>query len=122
MMQALDNPWAEKIGHTVHNPGMAPGASDFKKAFLDRTAKLREGWGGSQADMAEALGIRTSNYEKYETRTPLPHYLIPRFAQIVEVEISFLFTGRARLRRSGTPAPATLTKRGRNRSLSAKKS
>lgn len=120
-MQALDNWSAEKNGQPVQNARMDDGASTFKRAFLNRTRELREKTGRTQADMAEALGIPKATYEKNETRTLLPHYLIPRFAQIVQTDIAFMFTGRGQSRPLDTTPLPPAQKRGGNRSISAKK-
>jgi len=36
--------------------------------------------------MAEALGIESDRYKKYETRTPMPHWLIARFCLLTDSE------------------------------------
>jgi transcriptional regulator with XRE-family HTH domain len=65
----------------------------FNEAFVERTRLLRLQTGRSQASMAELLGVSLDNYKKYEKRTPLPHYLMPRFAAIIPVDVEFLVTG-----------------------------
>jgi len=47
----------------------------------------------TQADIARALGISLGAYQKYETRTPLPHHLVEEFAKITGVAIGALFGG-----------------------------
>lgn len=115
-------PVGRKNGQTVQNRRMDDGVSLFHAAFLRRTRELRKKWGGSQADMAEALGISQAVYEKNETRTLLDHHLIPRFAQIVQADIAYLFTGRGQFRSGDATPEAPSLKRGRNRSLSTQKS
>jgi hypothetical protein len=44
--------------------------------------------------MATALGVPAERYRKYEYRSPLPHYLIERFALIVGRDIEFILTGK----------------------------
>lgn len=44
--------------------------------------------------MAAAIGVPFERYKKYETRSPMPAYLIPRFAQIVDRSMSYILTGR----------------------------
>ena len=70
-------------------------ARDFNAEFCARTRALREARGFNQEDMAEALGIPAYRYRKYEGRTPLPHYLIPRFSLIVGRDIEYIVTGRS---------------------------
>lgn len=51
--------------------------------FLARTREARERAGyETQAEMARALKMDPTRYSKYETRTPLPHYLLARFCQL----------------------------------------
>lgn len=52
--------------------------------------------------MAKALGIDRETYKQYETRTPLPHDMIPPFLELTGHDPWFLFTGR--------PAKETPTK------------
>jgi hypothetical protein len=49
--------------------------------------------------MATALGVPAERYRKYEYRSPLPHYLLERFALIVGRDLDYLLTGKV--------APAT---------------
>lgn len=44
--------------------------------------------------MATALGVPAERYRKYEYRSPLPHYLLERFALIVGRDVEYLLTGR----------------------------
>lgn len=44
--------------------------------------------------MATALGVPPERYRKYEYRSPLPHYLLERFALIVGREIEYVLTGK----------------------------
>lgn len=68
--------------------------SEFKKAFITRVREARDASPYNQRQMAELLGTSTANYEKYETRSCLPHHLIGRFALAVGVTVAFLLTGR----------------------------
>lgn len=94
--------------------------SDFKQAFIDRIRKSREATGWNQREMAEALHIPLKNYESYETRSLLPHYLVAQFARIARVPIEYLFTGRMpnRKRRAARPdmPPSPAPLRGRKAS------
>lgn len=71
-------------------------SAQFKGTFCARTKRLRAESGRTQTEMAELLGVTYETYKKYETRSPLPHFLIPRFAELVHVEIALMFTGRRR--------------------------
>lgn len=72
--------------------------AEFNKALFERVRSLRRGRGWTAAQMATALGIPADRYRKYEYRTPLPHFLIERFALIVGCDIDFVLTGRQQRR------------------------
>lgn len=72
---------------------------EFNEAFIGRVKRLREERGWTAERMAINLGIPPERYRKYEYRTPLPHYLIAPFADLVERDVEYLLTGR-------TSAPA----------------
>jgi transcriptional regulator with XRE-family HTH domain len=65
----------------------------FNAEMCGRLKRLREAKAWSQEQMATALGVPLERYRKYENRSPLPHYLIPRVALICNVTIRFLLTG-----------------------------
>ena len=80
-----------------HNVRMAKANDEtlFNQGYFSRVRWAREkklGWTAEQ--MATALGIPAERYRKYENRTPLPPYLIQRFALIAGVTIEFLLTGK----------------------------
>ncbi len=68
---------------------------EFTEAYIARVKKLREDRGWTSEQMATALGIPAERYRKYEYRTALPHYLVERFAQIVDRDVSYVLTGKA---------------------------
>lgn len=74
--------------------GPMEGKGTYLAAFLERTRRLRGEKGWTQAQMALALGIPEERYRKYETRTPLPHDLLERFALITGKSIHYIVTGR----------------------------
>lgn len=78
---------------------MNEGAAAFNTAFCDRVRALREGKGWTQEQMALALGISAERYRKYEKRSVMALYLLPRFAAIVECDLTYLVTGREPPRR-----------------------
>jgi len=80
-----------------------PTATAFRAAFcaVTREARLATGW--TQEQMATALGIPVARYGKYETRSPMPHEMLPRFAQITRQKVDHMFavaTARALHRRA----------------------
>jgi DNA-binding XRE family transcriptional regulator len=66
----------------------------FNDAMCARTHRLRNERGWTAAQMATALGVPAERYRKYEYRSPLPHYLIERFALIVGRDIEYVLTGK----------------------------
>ena len=71
------------------------GASAFKAVFIKRTATARERTGMSQDEMAVALGIGQGTYKNYETNRCLPHQHVATFCRISNIDIEWLYTGRA---------------------------
>jgi transcriptional regulator with XRE-family HTH domain len=60
--------------------------SQFVEGLLGRTRQARKGAGyATQADMARAMDMDPATYGKYETRTPLPYYLLPAFCSLTGV-------------------------------------
>jgi DNA-binding XRE family transcriptional regulator len=74
----------------------------FNDALCARVHRLRNERGWTAAQMAVALGVPPERYRKYEYRSPLPHYLLERFALIVGRDIEYVLTGN----RSTSRAPA----------------
>lgn len=68
--------------------------TEFDEMFVYRTKVLRALTGMDMKSMARALGIPYERYKKYETRSPLPHDLIERFALITRVPAEYVLTGR----------------------------
>lgn len=66
----------------------------FNEALVARTHRLRNERGWTAEQMATALGVPAERYRKYEYRTPMPHYLIERFALIVGRDIEYILLGR----------------------------
>ena len=67
------------------------GATAWNRKFCKRVQQLRERRGMTQADVAEALGVKTDAYKKWETRSPLPQRYIKRFCLICDCRIEELF-------------------------------
>lgn len=67
-------------------------ASEFKAKIIARTALARENAGKTQEEMAAALGILQSKYHKYESRSILPHYLLPNFCLICGIGVEWMYT------------------------------
>jgi transcriptional regulator with XRE-family HTH domain len=69
--------------------------AQFNDAFCARVRALRVERRWTQDQMATALGIPLDRYRKYEVRSPLPVYLLERFALLVDRNVEYLVTGRA---------------------------
>lgn len=66
---------------------------EFNTAICARVKELRMARGWTAKQMALALNVPADRYRKYERRSPLPAYLMQRFALITGVSIEFLVTG-----------------------------
>lgn len=76
----------------------------FNNAYCARVKSLREERGWTAEQMATALGIPADRYRKYEYRSPLPCYLVERFALIVGRDVSYVITGKSEARLAPLPA------------------
>lgn len=74
----------------------------FTEALCARVHRLRNERGWTAQQMATALGVPPDRYRKYEYRSPLPHYLIERFALIVGRDIEYVLTGNRSVRAVST--------------------
>lgn len=70
----------------------------FNEALCARVHRLRNERGWTAEQMATALGVPPDRYRKYEYRSPLPHYLIAQFAQIVGRDVEYILTGKTTAR------------------------
>jgi DNA-binding XRE family transcriptional regulator len=66
----------------------------FNAALFDRVKSIRESKDWTAEQMATALGIPAERYRKYENRTPIPHYLIPRIALLSGRSPEWVLTGK----------------------------
>jgi DNA-binding XRE family transcriptional regulator len=94
VLKSKDNLSADGGISQGHNVLMSkkPSDSEFKHAFLARTAAARDKAGYTQETMAEALGMEQSKYSKYEVRTMLPHALVIQFCSLCEINVAWLYT------------------------------
>lgn len=67
-----------------------PASSDFTKLLHERMRQARERAGHTQRDMATILRITQAAYEKYETRSRLPHHLLEPFALATGISLNTL--------------------------------
>jgi DNA-binding XRE family transcriptional regulator len=66
----------------------------FNSELCARTKALREATGMTGEQMAIVLGVPVERYRKYENRSPLPSYLMQRFAITVGTSLEYLLTGK----------------------------
>jgi hypothetical protein len=93
----------------VGRPNESSSPAAYRAAFFKRVRTAREFYSDSPQEMAKALGIPYGTYVRYETRTMLPHHLIPRFCQITGVSADWLFHGPSAARALSSQRPATGT-------------
>lgn len=70
----------------------------FNDALCARVKQWREEKGLTAAQMATALNVPADRYRKYETRSPIPAYLMQRFCIICDANLENLIAGTPRLR------------------------
>jgi transcriptional regulator with XRE-family HTH domain len=75
-------------------PAMSEEAA-FNEALCARVHRLRNDRGWTSQQMATALGVPPDRYRKYEYRSPMPHYLVERFALIVGRDVEYILTGKS---------------------------
>ena len=78
------------MSHHVH-----VGETKYHDEFLRRVREAREAVGYTQVEIADLLGIPQDHYKQYETRSMMPHELIPRFCLAARVSLDWLMTGRS---------------------------
>lgn len=80
---------------TGHLPAMADRMSETeeKAAFIRRVKMARESRFETQKPILIILELDQGTYKQYETRTPLPHRLIPKFCAATGVSMEWLLTG-----------------------------
>lgn len=104
---------------------MSETARTFNQAYVQRIHELRKARGWTQEQMATALDLPLDRYKKYEIRTPLPPYLIERFALHVGRDMAYVLTGKSEPSRRGprteSQAVPARPKRGQQSSAFAPK-
>lgn len=76
----------------------AQSAAEFNRLFRQRVQRVRIQSDHTQKEVARRIGVAEETYKKYETRSVMPVYLIPRFANAVGCDIAYLFTGQGESR------------------------
>ena len=70
----------------------------FNNEYCGRVKRFREETNMTAAEMAELLDVPPDRYRKYETRSPLPVYLVPKFCRIIGCDLEHLILGKPRER------------------------
>lgn len=70
----------------------------FNSEYCGRVKLFRSETNMTAEQMANLLGIPPDRYRKYEARSPMPLYLVPKFCQIVGCDLEHLILGKARER------------------------
>ncbi len=81
--------------------------AQYRTKFFERVRAARSLSGNSPAQMAELLGVPKDTYHRYETRTLLPHHLIPLFCQLTGADVDWLVRGLKRGAERGGSAEAS---------------
>lgn len=108
LSQVQRTTWGLTVVRSGGQWGMtASSLTEWNLKFCRRIAELRDARGWTQQQMADALGINLERYKKYETRTPMPHGFVSRFALIVGREIEDLYAVDRPVKRPRTKAKAS---------------
>lgn len=70
----------------------------FNNGYCERLKRFRGETNMTAEEMADLLGIPADRYRKYETRSPLPVYLVAKFCRIVGCDLEHLILGKPRER------------------------
>lgn len=70
----------------------------FNNEYCGRVKRFREETNMSAAEMADLIDVPADRYRKYETRSPMPAYLMAKFCRIVGCDLEHLLIGKPRER------------------------
>jgi transcriptional regulator with XRE-family HTH domain len=68
----------------------------FDREYCQRVKLFRKETGLTSAQMAEILRIPAERYRKYESRSPLPPYLVATFCMVIGCDLEHLLLGKPR--------------------------
>ena len=69
--------------------------AEYNDRLCQRVRELRLERDWTIEQMADALGVPSERYRKYEVRSPLPQYLIERLAQLTSRDVQYIVTGKS---------------------------
>jgi hypothetical protein len=70
--------------------------TEEKAHFIGRTVAARRARYETQKEICALLEVDQGTYKQYETRTPLPHRLIPKFCIATGVSMEWLLSGEGK--------------------------
>ena len=70
----------------------------FNNGYIERVKRFRGETNMSAEEMADLLGVPADRYRKYESRSPMPVYLVASFCRIVGCDLEHLILGKPRER------------------------
>lgn len=70
--------------------------TEEKAHFIGRTVAARRARYATQKEICALLEVDQGTYKQYETRTPLPHRLIPKFCIATGVSMEWLLSGEGK--------------------------
>lgn len=71
------------------------GKSEWTRAFCERLRRARIDAGYStRGEFSAVINVPVETYAKYENRSPLPPWLLPRVCEALRIDCWFLLTGR----------------------------
>jgi transcriptional regulator with XRE-family HTH domain len=91
-----------------------PTVRAYREMFIARVREARTRRQLTQRGLAVLLGIAQDTYKQYETRSLLPHHLVPKFCLACEVDPVWLF-GVTRPRKPSPRREAATAKRPKER-------
>ena len=68
--------------------------SKFNERIVTRTRQIREDSPYSREELADLIGCSYSAMQRYEDRTPLPHYFLVKFCEVTGMDVRYVLTGR----------------------------
>jgi hypothetical protein len=82
----------EPIPHNVDMDRLSE--TEERALFIQRVRSARVGRFKTQEPICLLLGVPQDTYKQYETRTPLPYRLIPKFIAACQISYEWLLTGQ----------------------------
>jgi DNA-binding XRE family transcriptional regulator len=101
--------WASRTIVGVARPTKTTNPSTYRRQFFQRVKAARVSASKNPLEMAQLLGVPKDTYHRYETRTMLPHHLIPLFCELTNSTAEWLVTGTHPVQPAQQQTPGTGT-------------